>query len=74
MASAPVVIVATSSRSLLMSSAADGRPCGPIGLPAASVSCTIGPLAPGESVQITLSATLPLGITSETVSVELTSE
>lgn len=50
MASAPVVIVATSSRSLLMSFAADGRPCGPIGLPAASVSCTIGPLAPGESV------------------------
>lgn len=70
--SAPVVIVARSSVSLLMALSADGRPCGPIGVLADSVSCTIGPLAPGQSVPITFSAALPLTLRKQTVSVELT--
>lgn len=51
--------------------AVDGRPCGRIGVLDDSVSCTIGPMEPGEQVRLTVSATLPLGVGARTLSVSL---
>ncbi|MBE7162286.1 MAG: hypothetical protein INR72_13660 [Williamsia herbipolensis] len=58
--SATVVVTATTPTSVLMSMSTDRSPCAGTGLLTRTVSCTVGPLAPGETVRLTWSAVLPL--------------